>query len=154
MVSELGTRYKTADAERLDLKRLVADAQSSRIQLGDAINKHKALEDAHLIQSKFIHKLQKKLSKVDTYTETIEMQEKVIMKMQSVIESCAPERNKKAKNKKSESDPTLSNSGKSNTDDNSKNVENDFSRDKIEKNIRDEYRKRIDELVSTVRFLF
>ena len=99
MVSELGSRYKIADAERLELKRLIADAQSSRIQLADTLNKHKELEDAHMIQSKFIHKLQKKISKVDKYIETIEMQEKVIMKMQSVMESTAPIRIKKNQNK-------------------------------------------------------
>ena len=94
VVSELGSRYKIADAERLELKRLIADAQCSRIQLADTLNKHKELEDAHMIQSKFIHKLQKKIGKVDKYIETIEMQEKVILKMQSVMKSTAPIRNK------------------------------------------------------------
>ena len=94
VVSELGSRYKIADAERLELKRLIADAQCSRIQLADTLNKHKELEEAHMIQSKFIHKLQKKIGKVDKYIETIEMQEKVILKMQSVMKSTAPIRNK------------------------------------------------------------
>ena len=98
VVSELGSRYKIADAERLELKRLIADAQCSRIQLADTLNKHKELEEAHMIQSKFIHKLQKKIGKVDKYIETIEMQEKVILKMQSVMKSTAPIRNKKLQN--------------------------------------------------------
>lgn len=143
MVSELGTRYKTADAERLDLKRLVADAQSSRIQLGDALNKHKTLEDAHLVQSKFIHKLQKKLSKVDTYTETIEMQEKVIMKMQSVIDSGAPERNKKMKMKIENEKSNLDSPEKKKKLENNENNE-----------IREEFQNRVNELLLEVSIFF
>ena len=92
MISELGLRYKSADAERLELKRLIPDAQSSRNQLVDTIKKLRELEDAHMIQSKYIHQLQKNTSKVQKYIETIEIQEKVIMKMQKVIESSAPKR--------------------------------------------------------------
>ena len=103
-------RYKAADAERLELKRLIPDAQSSRNQLADTIKKLRELEDAHMIQSKFIHQLQKKTSKIQKYIETIEIQEKVIMKMQKVIESSAPKRARNSQDRnRSESD---SNNGK------------------------------------------
>jgi hypothetical protein len=52
IVSELGTRYQAADTERIELKRLVGDARSSRRQLGDLLKKHDELDNAHMMQSK------------------------------------------------------------------------------------------------------
>lgn len=78
----------------MDLKRQVSDAQSSKIQLGELLDKHKVLEDAHVVQSKFIQKMQKKVGKLDKYVETIETQEKVIQRMQSIIESSSTNKSK------------------------------------------------------------
>jgi hypothetical protein len=96
IVTELGSRYKAVDGERLELKRQVSDAQSSRVQLGELLDKHKELENAHVVQSKFIQKMQKKVGKLDKYVETIETQEKVILRMQSIIECSATNKAKQS----------------------------------------------------------
>jgi hypothetical protein len=45
------------------------------------------LQDAHVEQSRLIQKLQKKLTATNTYKSTIKLQERVIAKMQAVIEA-------------------------------------------------------------------
>lgn len=92
IVSELGTRYKSVDAERSELKGLVADNRSYMKEHSELLNKYRELEDAHMIQSKLIHKMQKKMTKIDKYVETVEMQENVIKRMQYIIESSANDR--------------------------------------------------------------
>lgn len=56
------------------------------MQLLALLDKHKELEDAYVVQTKLIQKMQKKVGKLDKYVETIETQEKVILRMQSIIE--------------------------------------------------------------------
>ena len=86
-VIECCNRLKKVDQERLDLKKIMGDSVSIRKQFA-ALNKvYRELQDAHMSQSKHIQKMQKQYDKVKTYQNTIVMQEKVISKMQSVIES-------------------------------------------------------------------
>jgi hypothetical protein len=87
VVAELAGRYKAADGERLELKRLVADAQSARRQYGELQAQHHELEAAHVMQSKLLQKVQKKMAKVDAYADTIKTQEQVIAKMETFIET-------------------------------------------------------------------
>ena len=101
MVSELGVRYKSADAERLELKSNVIDSQSHIKEFGELLDKYKELEDAHMVQSKLIHRMQKKMIKIDKYVETVQTQEKVINRMQAIIESSGNERNRLQANKAS-----------------------------------------------------
>jgi hypothetical protein len=84
---EIGRRYKAADAERLELKRLVTDAKSARRQYGELQKIHKELQDAHLLQNQYIQKMQKKQGQIKAYEATIQMQEKVIKKMQKLVET-------------------------------------------------------------------
>ena len=118
------------------------------MQLREVINKHKTLEDAHIIQSKFIHKLQKKLSKVDAYIETIEMQERVISKMQTVISSGAPEKNKILKNRNQELNDIerLNDEKKMNFE-----VENNLREN--DNQIRDDLQNRVNDLLEKVTIL-
>ena len=101
MVSELGVRYKSVDAERLELKSRVSDSQTHAIESGELLDKYKELEEAHMIQSKLIHRMQKKMIKIDKYVETVQTQEKVINRMQSIIESSGNDRNRVQANKAS-----------------------------------------------------
>ena len=87
IVTDLGGRYKAADAERLELKRLVAEAQSTRRQFGELLTQYQELENAHMIQSKLLQKAQKKQTKAEAHAETIKTQEQVIAKMETFIES-------------------------------------------------------------------
>ena len=85
MITELGTRYQIADAERLQLKRLMNDVKSIRIQFAELFIRHEELQSAHLMQSKVIQKLQKNQRKVDVYSETIKTQENIILKLETII---------------------------------------------------------------------
>ena len=87
VVAELAGRYKVADGERLELKRLVADAHSARRQYGELQSQHHELETAHVMQSKLLQKMQRKMAKADAYADTIKAQEQVIAKMETFIES-------------------------------------------------------------------
>lgn len=86
-VIECCNRLKHVDQERLDLKRVIGDSVSVRKQYIALTKTYQELQTAHLAQSKHIQKMQKQYEKVKTYQNTIVMQEKVISKMQSVIES-------------------------------------------------------------------
>ena len=84
---DLGERYQRAMEEKQQLMELVAEAQSARHQMADDKKSLSELQDAHVEQSRLIQKLQKKLAATDTYKSTIKLQERVIAKMQSVIEA-------------------------------------------------------------------
>jgi hypothetical protein len=86
-VIECCNRLKQKDQECIDLKRVMGDSVSIRKQYIALTKKYKDLQDAHLMQSKHVQKMQKQHERVKTYQNTIVMQEKVISKMQSVIES-------------------------------------------------------------------
>ena len=87
VANDIGEKFKKADAERLELKRLVVEAQSARRQYQEQKTALEDLQEAHIQQSRFIQKLQKKQSKMDLLKSTIQMQERVIAKMQAVIEA-------------------------------------------------------------------
>ena len=84
---DLGERYQRVTEEKQQLLELVAEAQSARHQLAEDKKSLADLQDAHVEQSRLIQKLQKKLAATDTYKSTIKLQERVIAKMQSVIEA-------------------------------------------------------------------
>lgn len=84
---DLGERYQRVSEEKQELLELVAEAQSARHQLAEDQRSLAELQDAHVEQSRLIQKLQKKLAATDTYKSTIKLQERVIAKMQSVIEA-------------------------------------------------------------------
>jgi aspartate oxidase len=86
-VIQSGNRYRKADKERLELKKIMTDSVSIRRQFGDLQKAYRDLQDAHVTQARHIQKMQIQQSKVTTYESTIMLQEKVIGKMQSVIES-------------------------------------------------------------------
>mmetsp|Transcript_2270 Transcript_2270/g.3482 ORF Transcript_2270/g.3482 Transcript_2270/m.3482 type:complete len:787 (+) Transcript_2270:176-2536(+) len=86
-VVETTHRYRKVDNERLELKRTISDSVSIRRQFVDLKKAYKELQDAHVQQARHIQQLQNQHSKVTTYQSTIMMQEKVINKMQSIIES-------------------------------------------------------------------
>jgi hypothetical protein len=68
-------------------------------QHGELLSKHKDLENAHVIQLKFIHKLQKKNGQIDMYIDTIKMQENIISEMQNIIKSNSRNTSENGENK-------------------------------------------------------
>jgi len=86
-VIECCNRLKQKDQECIDLKKVMGDSVSIRQQFIALTKTYKELQNAHLMQSNHIQKLHKQHEKVKTYQNTIVMQERVISKMQSVIES-------------------------------------------------------------------
>jgi len=84
---DLGERYQKTVEEKEELKQLVAEAQAARMQFDEDKRTLSDLQDAHMEQSRLIQKLQKKLGTTDTYKSTIKLQERVIAKMQAVIEA-------------------------------------------------------------------
>lgn len=86
-VVECSRRLKQVDNERCELKKVIGDSVSVRKQYVSLSKAHKELQEAHLLQARHIQKLEKQYEKIKTYQNTIVMQEKVIAKMQSVVES-------------------------------------------------------------------
>ena len=62
-------------------------AQAARQKYAEQIKQLQDLSEAHMQQSYFIQKLQKKVSKMDSYKSTIKLQESIIGKMQKVVEA-------------------------------------------------------------------
>lgn len=84
---DLGERNQKLILEKEELEELVAEAHASRMQFEEDKKTLSELQDAHVEQSRLIQKLQKKLSATDSYKSTIKLQERVIAKMQAVIEA-------------------------------------------------------------------
>ena len=87
IVLDLGDRLKKSDEERIKLKKIVMEGQSARSMYLESQQHLSDLTEAHLHQSHFIQKLQKKISKMDNYKSTIKLQESIIGKMQKVVEA-------------------------------------------------------------------
>jgi len=87
IATEMGKKLRVIELERIEAKRYATDAKASKNQLDLLSKTHKELQEAHLQQAKFIQKLQKQNSEVEKYRETITTQEKVIAKMQKLVES-------------------------------------------------------------------
>lgn len=113
-VMETNIRYNKVNKERLEYKKMMTETSTIKRQFQDIQRSYLELQEANLFQSKYIEKMQKQLEKVisfvllfiyrywffihycdynynmikvETYQSTILMQEKVINKMQTVIES-------------------------------------------------------------------
>jgi hypothetical protein len=59
-----GSKYKKLKNENLELKAMVQDNKSARMQLSRVQEQYQELQEAHLMQSNFIQKLQKQQDKV------------------------------------------------------------------------------------------
>ena len=84
---EIGAKLRMVNEERLELLEHLSEAKSARLQMEPLKNAFQELQDAHLLQAKYIQKLQKEQSKIGVYQSTIQMQEKVISKMQKLVEA-------------------------------------------------------------------
>lgn len=87
LINKLTDKVAKVNYENQALIETMQEAKQSLKSLVDLKAKYKDLESAHLTQSKQLQKMQGQMKKVDTFKRTIETQEKVITKMQSIIES-------------------------------------------------------------------
>lgn len=87
LASKLVEKTASLKFENQALIDTMQEAKQAIKNLGDLKLRHKELETAHMLQSKQLQKIQSQVKKMDTYKRTIETQEKVISRMQNVIES-------------------------------------------------------------------
>jgi hypothetical protein len=86
-VLETTLRFNKMNQERMEYKKFLTESKVIKRQFDEIQQSYLELQEANLMQSKYIDKIQKQLSKVETYQTTILMQEKVINKMQKVMEN-------------------------------------------------------------------
>ena len=84
---ELGERVKVVESEGVEYKQRFMEGQAARQKYAEQIKQLQDLSEAHMQQSYFIQKLQKKVAKMDSYKSTIKLQESIIGKMQKVVEA-------------------------------------------------------------------
>lgn len=84
---ELGERVRAVEAEGAEYKQRYMEGQAARQKYNEQTKMLQDLSEAHMQQSYFIQKLQKKVAKMDTYKSTIRLQESIIGKMQKVVEA-------------------------------------------------------------------
>lgn len=86
VIIQLGESLKLVEHDRIELKRLMSEADSSQLQLKEQKKLCDELNDAHSEQSNYMHKIIKTEKKIETYRSTIERQEMVIAKMQALLQ--------------------------------------------------------------------
>lgn len=65
ILMSFSAKYRKLDTERLELKRLIADATSMRHQFESVNKSYKELQEAHVMQARHLQKLQKHHGKVE-----------------------------------------------------------------------------------------
>lgn len=87
VAADLGERLIVLQAEKKELEDLLAEAQAARRQFEEDKSALSELQEASVEQARLIQKLQKRLSATDALKATIKLQERVIAKMQAVVEA-------------------------------------------------------------------
>lgn len=83
----MNTNFEKLLKDKLSLQGRLESRETEIIQLKDVQSKFDTLEDAHLKQNKYLQSIQNEVRKIEAYRTTIQTQEKVIHKLQSVMES-------------------------------------------------------------------
>jgi hypothetical protein len=86
VIIQLGESLKLVEHDRIELKRLMSEADSSQLQLKEQKKLCDELNTAHSEQLNYMNKLKITEKKLETYRSTIERQEMVIAKMQSLLQ--------------------------------------------------------------------
>lgn len=87
VTAAVGHRVQEVSKECQDLRGLIGDAKAARLQFAEVQRAYKDMQEAHVQQAKYIQKLQKQNGQLDKYKSTIETQERIITKMQGIVES-------------------------------------------------------------------
>ncbi len=94
IIQKLSENLRNCNDERLELKRYLSESQAIRRQYEDLVQQYNEMTVAHVEQSKLIQSMKKSNSKVEVYKNTIKMQEKIIAKMQLLLENKLANSNK------------------------------------------------------------
>lgn len=87
LIKEAGVHIRRLDTETHALRETVASTEKVRSKYGNVCTQLSELQDAHLMQAKFLQKLKERAVKVTQCEDTIRAQEEVITRMQSVLET-------------------------------------------------------------------
>ena len=85
IITQMGHKLKEIEDERLEAKRYLFDAKAAKQQYERLKVGNKELKDAHLLQNKFIRKLERKNKEYLVCKEQIHNQEVMIKNMQEII---------------------------------------------------------------------
>ncbi len=94
IIQKISENLHNCNEERLELKRYLTESQAIRRQYEDLVQQYNEMSVAHLEQSKLIQSMKKANTKVEVYKNTIKMQEKIIAKMQLLLENKLSNSNK------------------------------------------------------------
>ncbi|KAG2785771.1 hypothetical protein PC129_g13120 [Phytophthora cactorum] len=81
----LATKYKELDHECQTVKQQLADAQRSLDSCADLETRHNKLQEAHLVQSALVQRLQRDKQHATTLKKAVRMQEKVIRQFEQTV---------------------------------------------------------------------
>ena len=87
ILNQMREQLNTSEKEKVELQQVLRSAKSAVDQFTVMKKDYRELQDAHVVQTKQLQKMQKKYAQLETYKSTIMTQEKVIAKLQSVIEA-------------------------------------------------------------------
>lgn len=86
-VHQLRERVHGLDKDKTALQDAMSQVKPIIQQFAALKKDHHNLQEAHTEQSKYLLKMQNKINQVSAYQETIKTQEKIIAKMQSIVEN-------------------------------------------------------------------
>ncbi|KAI9992224.1 hypothetical protein PInf_017609 [Phytophthora infestans] len=81
----LATKYKVLDREYQILKQQLADAKQSLSAYSDLEKRHDKLQEAHLVQSALVQRLQREKEQATALKKAIRIQEKVIRQFEHTL---------------------------------------------------------------------
>ena len=84
---KLRERVGSLDRDRSAMEGALKQAKDVIVQFTALKKEHANLQGAHLEQTKYLQKMTSKINQVSAYQQTIQTQEKVIAKMQTIVES-------------------------------------------------------------------
>lgn len=87
ILNQLRIQYQELEKEKEIIQNTLKQAKDYLEKYAILKKDHKKLEEAHIQQSKYIQKINHKINQIKTYENTIETQEKVIFKMQNILEN-------------------------------------------------------------------
>ena len=83
----MGKKLRVIEGGRVEAEKYVLDAKKCKLQYEALRKEHNDMQELHLGQARLIQTLQKQNSEINKFKDTVLLQEKVIAKMQAVVET-------------------------------------------------------------------
>ena len=87
LIKNLSKKIEELTSEKILLEGEISDKEKLIAEAKELAEKYTQLQDAHLKSNQYVASIKKEISRIDQYKTTIQTQEKVIAKLQSVMES-------------------------------------------------------------------